>query len=67
MTKDGIRFEITWFNDKMHGSGKKIELNGEEVEVYYLNGIQSKAKSSKTNVGMNLRELTKRFGSNSVA
>ena len=54
---------MTWLNDKMHGGGKRVERNGEEVEVYYLNGVQSKAKSSKSNVGMNLRELTKRFGS----
>lgn len=53
--KDGVRFEITWANDKMHGAGKKIEKNGEEVEVYYLNGVQSKSKSSKTNIGMNLK------------
>jgi hypothetical protein len=50
----------------MHGAGKKIERKGEETEVYYLNGIYSKAKSSKANAGINLKELTKRFGSQSI-
>jgi hypothetical protein len=67
MIKDEVRIEITWKNDKMNGGGKKILKNGEEVEVYYLNGIESKSKSSKTSLGLNLRELTKKFGSNSMA
>lgn len=67
MTKDGIRYEITWKNDKMNGAGKKIQKNGEEIQVYYLNGIESKTKNSKMNNGFNLKDLTKRFGSNSVA
>ena len=29
MAKDGVRYEITWKNDKMNGAGKKIEKNGE--------------------------------------
>lgn len=67
MIKDEVRYEITWKNDKMNGGGKKILKNGEEVEVYYLNGIESKSKSSKASLGLNLRELTKKFGSNSMA
>lgn len=55
MTKDGVRYEITWKNDKMNGAGKRIEKNGEEVEVYYLNGLESKAKSSKSGLGINLK------------
>lgn len=39
----------------MNGAGKRIEKNGEEVEVYYLNGLESKAKSSKSGLGINLK------------
>ena len=39
LTEDGVRYEITWKNDKKNGAGKRIEKNGEEIEVYYLNGI----------------------------
>lgn len=50
----------------MNGAGKRIEKNGEEVQVYYLNGLQSKAKSTKSSLGLNLKQLTKRFGGNSL-
>ena len=50
----------------MNGAGKRIEKNGEEVEVYYLNGLESKAKSSKSGLGINLKQLTKKFGGNSL-
>lgn len=67
LTEDGIRYEITWKNDKKHGPGKRIDRTGDEVEVYYLNGIESTAKTNRMSLAFNLRELTKRFGAHSVA
>jgi hypothetical protein len=66
LTEDGIRYEITWKNDKKHGPGKRIEKTGDEIEVYYLNGIESTAKTNRMSLAFNLRELTKRFGAHSV-
>ena len=28
MKQDGIRYDITWKNDKKHGNGKRIDSNG---------------------------------------
>lgn len=67
MTEDGVRYEITWKNDKKNGAGKRIEKTGEEIEVYYLNGIESTAKTNRMSLAFNLRELTKRFGAHSIA
>ena len=45
--EEGVRYDITWKNDKKHGHGKKIDSNGEETDVYFLNGVKSPKKSQE--------------------
>lgn len=66
LVENGGRLEIGWKNDKKHGKGKIIRQNGEEVDVYFLNGVEAPAASSKTNAGVvDLKELSKRFSKKS--
>ena len=37
--QEGVRYDITWKNDKKHGKGKRIDNDG-ETEVYFLNGVE---------------------------
>ena len=61
--EDGKRWEINWKNDKKHGQGKLIHKDGEETEIYYLNGVESQAKIGKIPPAFDIRELSKRFTS----
>ena len=54
---------MSWKNDKKHGQGKVIEKDGTEREIYYLNGIESRAKAGKSVPAFDIKELTKRFSS----
>ena len=63
LMQDGVRWEINWKNDKKHGSGKRIDKNGEESEIYFLNGVESQGKVGKTNPSFDIKELSKKFSS----
>jgi hypothetical protein len=61
MKQGGIRYDITWKNDKKHGTGKKIDAGGKETEVYFLNGIESGMKKKTEIKGRDITLLAKLF------
>jgi len=63
--ENGTRLEIGWKNDKKHGRGKLIRSNGEESDVYFLNGIEAPANNVRTGPAPDLEELSKRFSKKS--
>lgn len=67
LVEGGSRLEISWKNDKKHGKGKVIQANGDEIDVYYLNGIEAPAgKSGSSGSAVpDLKELSKRFSKKS--
>ncbi len=53
-------------NDKKHGKGKLIRSNGDETDVYFLNGIEAPAPNHhKGGPAPDLKELSKRFSKKS--
>lgn len=67
LVEGGSRLEIGWKNDKKHGRGRLIKANGDEIDVYYLNGIEAPNNNgnAKANPILDLKELSKRFSKKS--